>query len=360
MPKLNDPRDYSPFDSAMPEESPEWSIRLGRLRGVTVSLSFTIFLAAAGLIAAVTASGSGGNAELPKAAAIGVSIWVTGWLLQLLACGVAAFVLGLRLRGLTIGLIGVELQPHAWTATRCLGWAIFTLGALVASGGLVWLWGGGDGLGGVSVSPWRAPSLGLSEADSIPHAAAWLLWIQAACQAFPLPGTLGRFALLSLVSIGFRELSIAGQAVLSRRLVKGLGVVVAFAAIGLIPIDAGVRFPRWILLLLLAVALWLSSRSRELSETVECFRLAADGADLREQGETVGERLRQWLLARRRRRRLVDVVREERQEAVDAARLDSILERLRRDGAGSLSDEERAVLRRVSERLRRIRGDQPR
>ncbi len=356
MTKVNDPIDRSPRDPGLPEGKPEWSIRLGQVRGVSVALSCTVFLAAAGLVAAITVSGSGGNAEVAKAAGMGAAIWMGGWLIQALVAAGAAAVLGLRLRGLTIGLIGLETPPHFWNAVRSLAWSTLTLSGLLVAGGLFWCYGG-EGSGGNSAPLWHPPSLGLTAADSIPRAAAWLLWIQAVCQLFPLPGTLGRITVISLVSLGFPGLADAAKASLARRCMKGFAVLTGFVAVGLFATDAAMQFPRSILLLVLAGALWISARSHDLRELIERFHFAADGVGLDEQGATVVDRVRRWSVARRRRQRLVATAKEERQEAVDAARLDAILEQLCRDGVDSLSEEERGVLKRVSERLRRVRKD---
>jgi hypothetical protein len=51
-------------------------------------------------------------------------------------------------------------------------------------------------------------------------------------------------------------------------------------------------------------------------------------------------------------------MKRERGEAADAQRLDEILHRLHHDGVQSLSVEDRRILDRVSENLRRERGNQ--
>jgi hypothetical protein len=51
-------------------------------------------------------------------------------------------------------------------------------------------------------------------------------------------------------------------------------------------------------------------------------------------------------------------MKRERGEAADAQRLDEILYRLHHDGVQSLSVEDRRILDRVSENLRRERGNQ--
>lgn len=354
MPKLNDPRDRSSNDSTMPEESPEWAIRVGRFGGLTLSISFTVFLAGAGLVASLTALGSRGDGGIASAAGVGVAIWVGGWAIQIVVTLLSALVLGLRMRALTLSLIGVEMRPHVWRPERCVGWAIAMIGGLVLSGAAVW-WLAGGVSRDPTVRPWHVPSLGLGQVDAVGHAAAWLLWIQAACQCVPLPGTAGRFAMLSVIAIGAREADTRFRIGLARRLVRGTAIVIAFIAIGLIPTEFGGRVPRWILLILLAAALWISSRSRDLVDLSDGFAGATLGGEGLDETKSLADRVRGQILAQRRRRRLVATAREEHQEATDAARLDEILERLRVDGVDALSDDERGVLRRVSDRLRRIR-----
>lgn len=354
MPKLNDPRDRSSNDAIMPGESPEWAIRVGRLAGLTLSVSFTVFLAAAGLVASLTALGSRGDGGVASAAGVGVAIWLGGWLVQVAVTLLAASVLGLRVRGLTFSLIGVEMPPHAWRPGRCLGWSIAMIGGLALSGAAVW-WFAGNAAEDPTLRPWHVPSLGVGEVDAVGHATAWLLWVQAACQCVPLSGTAGRLGLLAVIAIAAREAETWFRIRLARRLIRGTAIVLAFIAIGLIPTELGDGVPRWILLVLLAAALWVSSRSRDIVALSEGFRDATlGGGGLDESGSLV-DRVRQRMLARRRRRRLVETAREEHLEATDAARLDAILERLRLEGVAALSDEERAVLGRVSDRLRRIR-----
>ncbi len=354
MPKLNDPRDRSANDSTMPEESPEWAIRVGRFGGLTLSVSFTVFLAAAGLVASLTALGSRGDGGVVSAAGVGVAFWIGGWAIQIAVTLLAAFVLGLRVRGLTLNLIGIEMRPHVWRPTRCIGWSIALVGGLALSGATVW-WLAGGVSDDPTVRPWHVPSLGLGQVDALGHAAAWLLWVQAACQCVPLPGTAGRFALLGGIAIGAREADTRFRIGLARRLIRVTAIVIAFVAIGLIPTEIGGRVPRWILLTLLAAALWVSSRSRDLIDLCEGFTDATLGGEGLDETRSLAARVRGQILARSRRRRLVAAAREEHQEATDAARLDEILERLRADGLDTLSDDERAVLRRVSDRLRRIR-----
>jgi hypothetical protein len=58
---------------------------------------------------------------------------------------------------------------------------------------------------------------------------------------------------------------------------------------------------------------------------------------------------------RRQQQRLKEALEREHTEAVDASRLDDILRRLHSDGIDSLPEEDRKILERVSQNLRRER-----
>ena len=363
MPTVHDPFQVPRRGGRPRGPGADWSVPLFRLGGVSFSLSYSVLFAAAGLAAIVaTAAGTAGNDDLTRAALAGASIWATGWLLQTGIVAAVALLIGIRVASVTVGLIGIESRPGSVSPGRSLSLSISVPITLMLVGVGVWLVGFGATLAlptAVAARPWQPPSLGLSGADSIWHASAWLICVQALCQLFPLPRTFGRAALLSTVSIAFRHLAPAKQSEVARRCLRSVALATAVVAFALVPADSHLAVPRWPLFLVLAVALWFSSRSAEVVETMGLLGLARDEAGEADRRPGVLPRLRHWAQGRREQRRLKKIAERERLEAIDAARLDEILDRLHRGGQSSLTDEERAVLQRVSQRLRRVRADHP-
>ena len=66
-------------------------------------------------------------------------------------------------------------------------------------------------------------------------------------------------------------------------------------------------------------------------------------------------RIRGVIRARQDQKRLRKTLQQERNEAVEASRLDEILNQLHRDGIESLATEDRKILERVSKNLRQRR-----
>lgn len=232
----------------------------------------------------------------------------------------------------------------------------------------------GEGWAGISLDP-----LGLTgklNAISVVTATVSAIFLQSLAQCLPLPGCHGREAIAGFIeTIGERW-----QPRSRRRTAKWLVGLVAVALLGsclwfLSVEDPGYGIPRWPFLALLAGACWGSRHLAEfsLNEThrtlphwfppqdaspvVSPMKQGAypSGAATPETARPtpVWERPWRWYQQRQAMRRLREAHERERTEATDASRLDEILEHLHTDGLHSLSAEEKAVLQRVSDRLRK-------
>ena len=131
--------------------------------------------------------------------------------------------------------------------------------------------------------------------------------------------------------------------------------MVAMVAVALIPIESDSPIQRWPILFLVAVMLWLSARG----DDVELAIWSLVNAETSRRGPVQTSWYRRTvqnlhtISGRRRARR---AYKQEHNEALDASRLDAILKRLHEQGEQSLSNEDRAVLRRVSETLRKAKA----
>ena len=202
------------------------------------------------------------------------------------------------------------------------------------------------------------------------RSAAWLCWVQAVFQLYPLPKTMGRQIFGSLASICARRLDFAVQVSIFRRCLTAVALLTLALAMLVMSWDGEFALARqWPLLLLLGLLLWASSHSADVSDMLladqESRESVADEDRLGESGmeDDAGNVPRGGILRRifgsiqnrKDRKRLQRTLAQERREAVDAQRLDDILTQLHRDGVDSLSDEDRKILDRVSENLRKER-----
>jgi hypothetical protein len=216
-------------------------------------------------------------------------------------------------------------------------------------------------------SIWNIPSLGLEDHDSIWMSAACLCWLQAVFQLYPLPRTLGRQIIGALIAITSPGVEAARRASRFRHaLVAGallmMGLTLALMVGAISPLGI-----HWLVPFALALILWISSRGADVELTMEGYRLAAVFQGNRsstgdDSGHAVVDRTESWWFALHRRyrhwrtsRRMKTIRAREQGEAVDERRLDEILSRLQRSGMNSLSNEDRRVLNRVSENLRKRR-----
>jgi hypothetical protein len=302
-----------------------------------------------------------GNDDLPIVAMLGCSFWAAAWAVQVIIHLMFRYLGGLPIKTLTVGLVGLEYPVRPWSA-RAAMWvtsttvmAIFTVGAmLIICESLVI----GPRTLQSTVSVWTAPGFGLASRESVWLAGAWLCWIQAICQMFPLPKSLGRVWLVSLVSLLSRETSQHTQAAIARRVLRVIAMFAAFVALATISGEPNLVIPRWPLMLMLAGVLWFTARAPDIDELLRVFAVSETSPLFaREDAEQAGwaARTAQSIRARWYRRRARKALHRERSEAVDAQRLDKILDQLHESGIESLSSSERAVLNRVSQSLRRQR-----
>lgn len=330
------------------------TIPIGRLGGTRFSLSYLVFISAAVLFAVVLASSKqNGNEGLPRAAALGAALWVSGWVIQLITHVGVTRLLDLPLRHVSIGLLGVEGSPRNWPASRTLMTTLATIASLLVLGSFYRLVEGGFQMPVLSRAPtevWATPSIGFEAEDSIWRTGAWLCWVQAICQMYPLPRALGRYAFASFAALCGYRLPAVSQVLIFRRSLLLIALVTVCLGLYLMnqTVDE-ISWPKWPLVLLLSVLLWTSTRNVDIPLIIEGF------AGPHEPRQGVVATLREKVRGYRGRQRLKQAFERERGEAVDAARLDEILNRLHEHGQESLSEEDRQILARVSENLRRER-----
>lgn len=328
---------------------------LGRLAGTRLGLSYTVFLAAAIVFAvALTFSGRPGNADLVHVTALGAAFWISGWLVQSVTYFALTWLLRLPLSHLSIGLLGVEAAPRNWSATKTLTMALGTLASLLLLGSFYRMVEGDFQMPVLSPAPAQplaAPSIGFTSPDSIWWSAAWLCWVQALCQIYPLPRTMGRHLVAACCGIASRRFDLSVQTLIFRRCIAMIALLTLVLAIALMSSEADRVFPQWSLLAMLGVLLWLSSRSSDVPTILLGFE------SVREIEARAGliSRIRGVIRSRRDQERLKKTLQQERSEAVEASRLDEILNQLHRDGIESLAAEDRKILERVSKNLRQRR-----
>ncbi|MCD0460129.1 hypothetical protein [Roseiconus lacunae] len=381
------PSEYPPVD--------HWSIPVGRLAGVQLYLSYSVFIALAVLAVVIaTVQNRQGEADLPVIASAAMAFWVTGWCVQLIVYLMFQNGPATRSDVLTIGLIGVEVghplsRPICWTAATNLVVTSIALGGLSMFGVaclVVHLHGQSLPIG--SFQSWRqalaTPGFGLGSINNVYLSAAWLFWFQAFCQAYPMPRNLGRGALVSAMVLFASEANEAFKLKLVRRVIQLVSIVTVLVALSVLVVETAEGIPRWLVLLALALLLWQSSGRRDLIAWIRSIEiakldqstvpsLALEGADSdsmdshRSISKLAHTRPRRNQMAgplwqmidtvqmHRKRRRAKAVWKRERSEAEDAARLDEILERVNEQGIESLSPDELALLQRVSESLRKNR-----
>jgi hypothetical protein len=209
--------------------------------------------------------------------------------------------------------------------------------------------------------------------------AAWLLWIQAVCQLYPLPRNLGRAGLVSMIGLFAAEASDALQVRLLRRSLQLIAIVTILIAMASLIVDADDVLPKWPVLAVVSVMLWVSSTHHDLYDWIASIHVAKTDPISQRYGngvevtESVPEKARrydpskqsanvQWVSAvadsvrmYRKRKRARAVWKREREEASDAARLDQVLKQVSEFGTAGLSAEDKALLNRVSEALRKHR-----
>ncbi|QDV45222.1 hypothetical protein Enr13x_50970 [Stieleria neptunia] len=378
----------SPGGSFEPQPTDNWSMPLGAIAGIRLYISYSVFVALAilaGLVA--TVQSRQGNGDLPLITLTAVAIWCFGWGLQLLVqLGLHAWT-DAKSESITIGLLGVEAanplyRRYPWSAVANLMAACFSLTALVIFGAaclavhmLTRTAGYADGT--LWLQELATPGLGLDAVENCYLTAAWLFWIQAACQAYPLPKNLGRGAIASAIALFAADAKDDLQLKLLRRLLQLISLITVVIAIATLIGDGDVNLPRWPVLLFLAVVLWVSTRKSDLRDWITSVHLAAAdpiaahfdvtelrAGDVADDSTAVTTRT-PWISEmidsvrmRQKRKRVRAAMRREHEEANDAARLDQVLQIVSQHGTQGLSHEDRALLQRVSQNLRRHRESQ--
>ncbi len=348
------------------DRSPPWAIPVGVIGRTQLNVSYAIFVAAAIVVTVVLIGrGQPGNADLPHAALVGTAVWVAGWITQAAATMAIAWIAGVSVRSMTIGLIGVESSPRRWIASKTLMVTLGTVTTLIVVATAFRLIDGGGRwpvIENSDASWWTMPSLGMTSVDSLWRSAAWLFGVQAIAQMYPLPRTLGRQAYAAIVHLSASRWDVPMQARLFRRCLIVIAMATLAAAIAVLSTQASDRFPQWPLLFLLSVLLWVSSHRSDVRsslQSLESTRLLSTRKkphDSLDDSPGVVLRWKAAVQGRRQRKRIADAMQRERSEAVDASRLDEILSRLHTHGRDSLSEEEQQILKRVSENLRKMRS----
>ncbi|TWU43171.1 hypothetical protein Q31b_22090 [Novipirellula aureliae] len=354
-------------------EPPVLAIPMGRVAGCSLYFSYSLLIAL-GIVVGIVATfaGNAGNKDLAFASTIAVVIWAIGCFFQ-----AAAYRLGLGANHhfIEIGLIGTRWSSGKMSAKRTLQTSVMTVSVMLAIGSSLLLasrWSRdrfdpfdvtqSDVRTGQLEHYFAIPGFDLESPGALLELAGWLFLIQIAVQMFPLPRSLGRHLLASAVlSLGMKE---RGSEV--RWIHRGLilsAVFTALFAFAMLRSNTPLFVPRWPLLLLVSIWLVRTSRMSSVQNLVNAFSITADeeasefGID--EAGESgresfhdsIGSKARSWISRRKLRRALT----QEHQEAVDASKLDAILERLHRDGVEGLSRDDQDVLRRVSEALKKAK-----
>ena len=350
---------------------------VGRIGEIRFYVSYSIFVALAvlaGLVAMI--QNRPGNADLPITALVAVGIWALGWIVQVVVYLFYHYVVGYRSNTITVGLLGVESPNRLWdnvpwTASMTIAVASTTLIG-------VFLCGFGFFATHASLhSGWssdavfelfRTPGFGLGTTESLWLAGTWLCWVQVLCQLFPLPRNLGRALICSACYKLAGETGDDVQVKLARRILQLSAITTLVLAMVTMAADQNASVPRWPLLALLSVLLWISSRSMDLRDAIVAYRLAENGDPFTIPAETEqstvddGDKDPGWasqmaesIRMRKKRKMAQAALKREHEEASDAARLDDVLKIVSEQGTDGLSDSDLALLRRVSENLRRER-----
>lgn len=332
-----------------------FAVSLGSTR---LYITYAVPIAVAVCVSVASLVGSRTDAtDVGAAFLFGAAFWLAGFIVQVVSHLAVWGVWGEPCESITVGLLGVEFPPIHQPPRRLISLSVVTVLPLALAAtattliGVAWagenFWLGAETL--------TMPSLGRSTSDLVWQAGGVLMIAQMVCQTFPLPRTPGRQIILALIAASFRHLDLPRIIFFSRRVVVLIAVIVAMVAVALIPIESSSPIQRWPILFLIAVMLWVSSRG----DDIELALWSLVNAETARRGPVQTSwyrRTLQNLQSISGRRRAKRVYERERSEAADQSRLDGILRRLHDHGEQSLSNEDRAVLRRVSETLRKTKA----
>ena len=358
MPLGHAPPESTRSDQFVGGEVDRFSLPLLRSRWFRFNLSYTVFLALAVLVGVViNVSRQPGNADLPQVAVFATFAWLSGWVVQVLAYGAVAWGSGYRLRGFTVGVLGIETVAQLWRARVAFVTGVAASMSLVLLGCFYRLVDGGFQVPSIEVPSdpiWELSSIGLGEVESVWRTASWLCFVQAIGQMVPLPRTLGRQMLAASVSFFGARLGVVGQIKVLRLLIDCFAFGMLGFAIWLMNTGNEIAGVGWPLLMCVSVLLWVSSRwsdTLQILEGLDADRRDQHECDQRTVWEALVQRGRRW----REVRRVRHAHRLEHGEAVDAQRVDEILNQLHQQGIESLNPADRQLLEKVSANLRKQR-----
>lgn len=323
-----------------------------------------IVASAAVFIVAIIGPFSAGNSDLPWVVLAAAMCWLSGWVVQALVYLATGHVAGSPPHVVTVGVLGVELEPRRWDPLGALLTLMATVLAVVLLGAFyLFLDQLGHDPSKLRREPagWSFPSFGFGRYDSPWQASAWLCWCQAALQMIPFPRSPGRFVLGSITSLGFSRFAITRQLMIFRRSISATAMLFMGVTLWSFVATQSLGGIQQIVLLGIALVLWITARSSELPQILEGYRSSSPN-DQRSPGDTMfrttlasmRRKLRTWAANRKIRK----AHQQEMDEAIDARRLDEILSRLHQQGIDALSEDDRRVLQRVSANLRRQRHEE--
>lgn len=353
-----------------PTPSDGWTMPLGRIGGIRLYVSYSVFVAMAVLLGLVAmAQGRAGNGDLPLLTIICVGIWMTGWLLQLAVYYVMHSLSIARSQTLVVGLLGVEagapLQLRTpWTASATLVVTLCTLAALFAVGaGGFFFHMATQTNDWFNTSTWRdeltRTGFGFNGIEHLALTASWLFWVQASCQLYPLPKHLGRAAGAASVAAFASDADIRLQLRLLRRFMQIVAIATLVAALATIVAGSPPLMTR-IILVVIAVYLWVSTNHDDLGDWLAAIAVAKnEPLTVASDSESNASTRIDWMesLRMRKKRKLARAaLHRERSEASDLSRLDQVLEQVSQQGIESLKREDRELLKRVSSQLQQERA----
>ncbi|OYP31123.1 hypothetical protein [Rhodopirellula sp. MGV] len=379
-----------------------WSIPVGRIAGIAIYVSYSVFIALA-IVAVLVATiqNRQGQADLPVVASTTVAVWATGWLVQLIVFLGFQSTTFAHSDSLTIGLLGAEVgfplsRRRCWTAATNVLVAGTCLAALTVLGvGCLAMHLSAKSLDLGTLANWTqtlsTPGFGFGTVENIYLAATWMFWFQAFCQAFPMPRNLGRGGLISLMALFAAEADEEFKRKLARRMIQLLSLVLMLIALSILLVEPTQQVPRWPAIVLLSLLLWQSAGRSDVVAWIRSVEFAkidqsesaallldypasgsgsfaatrSHGSNLtgspglagsqRAKSPGLVKRATDSFLLYQKRKRARLALQRERSEAFDISRLDEVLQIVSEKGKAALSSEDLALLERVSEMLRKNR-----
>lgn len=286
-----------------------------------------------------------GNADLPVLSGILAVSMVAGAILQGLLRMWTAATLGARLPRLVLRAFGSWGPVHSPPARRVvLGLAVPML-CFTAAFALALMPPHDQGISGLS---WTPPELtGRLTATSVLVACVWVLTLQATAQCLPLPGCHGREVLDGTIELALRRWPVIPRETALRLILTILAFHWWLVAVMLLAFTGPNDLTYWPWAALIAIGCWMTRDSQQAME----LGLAPEP----NASETCRPAWRSPMAIyrqRKQRAKLLAARQQEFEEASDSEQLDAILQQMHERGSESLSPQQRAVLKRVSDRIR--------